>query len=94
VPSGDVDGLPREAKVLVEAWWHHYLKSMNCHSKKVSRSLFFDQLELFPVNDLPTWSGHINAFCFDSNQTLQGTHDAGIENNPRLQFSHTFEMCI
>jgi len=24
VPFGDVDGLPREAKVLVEAWWHHY----------------------------------------------------------------------
>jgi len=27
VPSGDVDGLPREAKVLVEAWWHHYWKT-------------------------------------------------------------------
>jgi len=62
------------------------LKKMNCHNKKVSRSFFFDQLELFPMNDLLTWLGHINAFCCDSNQTLQGTQDVGIENNPNLQF--------
>jgi hypothetical protein len=51
VPSDDVDGLP--CANISRGLMTSLLKNMNYPNKKVSKTLSFDHLELFPMNDLP-----------------------------------------